>query len=281
MIELNGIQISDNNINTKKNVKIYVDEKQLNNILSQSKEFMPATPSGDPMHYAYVTAGAEYNDTGADIVKTAPWADLADDDADKTVVHKAGYWYLNGLGDLTNNDMRNIMQTNRVFSRALYSGHVHKFRTNLNFDDGNPVISTNVIDCTDLIRSNSEIEVLRLPMTNNYPFAPMLINGLCYSAKTIIHIINNLSGNYLSRIDNRAFSCSSLRTIKFQNLKCDVSFSLVSGLTLKSILYMINNEDATSPITITLHADVYARAMANADILAALEAHPNVSLASA
>ena len=29
MIELNGIQISDNNINTKKNVKIYVDEKQL------------------------------------------------------------------------------------------------------------------------------------------------------------------------------------------------------------------------------------------------------------
>ena len=32
MVELNGIQISDNNINTKKNVKIYVDEKQLGNI---------------------------------------------------------------------------------------------------------------------------------------------------------------------------------------------------------------------------------------------------------
>ena len=32
MIELNGIQISDNNINTKKNVKIYTDEKQLGNI---------------------------------------------------------------------------------------------------------------------------------------------------------------------------------------------------------------------------------------------------------
>ena len=30
MIELNGIQISDNNINTKKNVKIYVDENKLN-----------------------------------------------------------------------------------------------------------------------------------------------------------------------------------------------------------------------------------------------------------
>ena len=28
---------------------------------------MPATPSGDPMHYAYVAAGAEYNDTGEDM----------------------------------------------------------------------------------------------------------------------------------------------------------------------------------------------------------------------
>ena len=63
----------------------------LSNIQGQSKEFMPATPSGDPMHYAYEAAGAEYNDTGADIIKTTPWANLADDEADKTVVHKAGY----------------------------------------------------------------------------------------------------------------------------------------------------------------------------------------------
>ena len=32
MIELNGISISDNNINTKKSIKIYADEKQLGNI---------------------------------------------------------------------------------------------------------------------------------------------------------------------------------------------------------------------------------------------------------
>ena len=50
---------------------------------------------------------------------------------------------------------------------------------------------------------------------------------------------------------------------------------------MKSVLFMITNEKATSPITITLHADVYNRCMANADIVAALEAHPNVSLASA
>lgn len=38
-----------------------------------TKEFMPATPSGDPLHYAYETAGAEYNATTDFIVKDAPW----------------------------------------------------------------------------------------------------------------------------------------------------------------------------------------------------------------
>ena len=38
MIELNGIQISDNNINTKKNVKIYVDEKQLDSKVGELQD---------------------------------------------------------------------------------------------------------------------------------------------------------------------------------------------------------------------------------------------------
>lgn len=257
----------------------------LANIQGQSKEFMSATPSGDPMHYAYVAAGAEYNNTGADIVRTTPWADMIDDDYTgdygKTVVHKAGYWYLNGLGDLTNNDMLNIMQTNRVLSLALYAGDSHKFRTNLSFEDNNAFIYNNMSRVSELVRNNSRIEVLRLPTSNNYSYAPAEIDGLCLGATKLIHIINILKGRFLSNISDRTFYCGTLRTIKFQGLKCDVSFRVASGLTLKSVLYMINNEAATSPITITLHADVYNKCMANADILAALQAHTNVSLASA
>lgn len=44
---------------------------------------MPATPSGDPMHWAYVTAGAEYNGTNDFIVKNAPWKDMVDTIEDK------------------------------------------------------------------------------------------------------------------------------------------------------------------------------------------------------
>lgn len=52
-------------------------------------------------------------------------------------------------------------------------------------------------------------------------------------------------------------------------------------LIIQSVLYMINNENATSPITITLRTDAYNRCMAKADVLAALEQHTNISLASA
>lgn len=88
----------------------------------------------------------------------------------------------------------------------------------------------------------------------------------------------------LNNIQNTTSSFSSainLKVVKLSKLKLDIDFKKSSLLSIKSILYMINNEAATSPITITLHADVYNKCMANADILAALQAHTNVSLASA
>ena len=45
MIELNGIQISDNNINTKKNVKIYVDEKQLDSKVGELSDLKTTNKS--------------------------------------------------------------------------------------------------------------------------------------------------------------------------------------------------------------------------------------------
>jgi uncharacterized protein (DUF2344 family) len=55
----------------------------LSNLDGETMEFMPATPSGDPMHHAYVSAGAEYNDTDDFILKDAPWKDMVDTIEDK------------------------------------------------------------------------------------------------------------------------------------------------------------------------------------------------------
>ena len=97
----------------------------------------------------------------------------------------------------------------------------------------------------------------------------------------IEHIAGLIKGN-TSTFDTTSFDFSYfLKTISIVELNKNISFHSSEKLSCKSILYMIENEAATSAITITLHADAYARAMANADIVAALEAHPNVSLASA
>ena len=53
---------------------------KIGNLNGQTKEFMPATPSGDPMHYAYEAMGAEYN-SGEDVIAKTPWASLVDDAA--------------------------------------------------------------------------------------------------------------------------------------------------------------------------------------------------------
>lgn len=279
-VEVYSRQQTDALINTKQNeLTLTVKDNGnivIGNIQGQTKEFMPATPSGDPMHYAYVAAGAEWNGTGADIVKTTPWADLADDDADKTVVHKAGYWYLNGLGDITTEQMRNIYNNTISFGDStnmneLLYGNL-PVRTNFN-KYANRSNFTNYTGVA-MFGYNRIVEVIRLCLPNdNIKFSDA---GFIFTYSSVRNVMGIISCDKLSFANT-----ADIKTIKIKSFKNDVSFKKASMLTSKSILYMIQNEAATSAITITLHADAYTRAMANADILAALEAHPNVSLASA
>ena len=241
----------------------------LANIQGQSKEFMPATPSGDPMHYAYVAAGAEYNDTGADIIKTTPWADLADDDADKTVVHKAGYWYLNGLGDITNDEIRKIYRLSSNFPPSPnLQGYFRLVRIKTNF-------SANIRSGWTPYDLSGLCDGANIPILNLTDLAVSSIKTNVSTLNNVVCILGNIMpGGVLT-------GSNTLMFVKINKLKNNASLQYSSKLSIKSVLYMINKEAATSPITITLHADVYNRCMANADILAALEAHPNISLASA
>ena len=247
----------------------------LANIQGQSKEFMPATPSGDPMHYAYVAAGAEYNDTGKDIVKTTPWANMLDDEVDKTVIHKAGYWYLNGLGDIDNSEMRKIYNGSIYFlssDTATEALRYAKFRTNFNIY---PQKGGYAYYDLYAMTVESIIEVINF---NTSIYAKSI--GF-FTEKTVKYIIGAINLSEVKSYSGAFANSINLKVVQLKKLKFSISIIKSSALSIKSILYMINNEAATSPITITLHADAYARAMANEEILAALEAHTNVSLASA
>ena len=235
---------------------------------------MPATPSGDPMHYAYVAAGAEWNGTGMDIVKTTPWADMVDDEADKTVVHKAGYWYLNGLGDITTEQMRMIY--NEKDNNTFLSNSFRQIKQKTNM----PIFTTGTYVDADCVGYGSLAKVI-------YFDERARVNKIYAGFRNSYNLCHILGVFSLDAISNSSYAqlflsaCSKLISVKISKIKINLSLSTLPMLSCKSILYMIQNEIATTNITITLHADAYARAMVNADILAALKAHPYVSLASA
>ena len=85
-----------------------------------------------------------------------------------------------------------------------------------------------------------------------------------------------IGSNYMN---NAYIKCYSLNNFKIKSVKFALSLSDSVHLSKESLLYIINNEAATSAITITLNSYAYTRLANDADIVAALANHPNISLA--
>ena len=237
------------------------------NIQGQSKEFMPATPSGDPMHYAYVAAGAIYNDTGSDIERIGGWTG-------DTIIHKAGMWYLNELGDLTNDDMQKVYAGGfggEILNCASWGvSKINSARTNI------PPLQI----VRGLNWSSVEVAVL---YDNEYAKNPNIVDINAtnfYSLNQKIRIIAPyIASKSFYFYPNYPFA--NLYYVKIHGMNKNQWLAGSPLLREDCILYMIKNEQATSPITITLHHDAYTRAMANAEIVAAIQEHTNISLADA
>ena len=227
----------------------------------------------NPLRPLFIAAGAEYNDTGVDITKTAPWGE--------TVTHKAGHYYLNGLGDITEDEMVEIYSAGKVdstMSVALYRNL--SLRTNLvttlSGGEGRP------LSMYYLCNNARKIQVF-----NNTSNDTTTVNSIhtafaaCILLKYIIPIINVSGVTSATEMEFAFLYCSSLILCKIKNLKYSLSFSNSPLISKESILYTIQNAQPTAAITITLHADAYARLVDDADIVAALEAQPLISLVSA
>ena len=72
--------------------------------------------------------------------------------------------------------------------------------------------------------------------------------------------------------------CYSLVTANLKNAKLAYQLNNATKLSKESLLYIINNEAATSSITIKLSSYAYTRLANDADVVAALANHPNISI---
>jgi surface protein len=96
----------------------------------------------------------------------------------------------------------------------------------------------------------------------------------CYSLISIplLDTINVTSMN--SMFNN----CQSLTHANIKNAKFAYQLNQSSLLSKESLIYLINNEAATSARTIKLASYAYTRLAEDADVVAALANHPNISI---
>lgn len=101
-----------------------------------------------------------------------------------------------------------------------------------------------------------------------------------FASCTSLSIIPELDMQNVNTMSSSPFNkCYALKEVKVKNIKTNTSFANCYLLSKQALLYAINNEAATSTITLTLNANVYSELSSDEDILTALLEHPNILLA--
>lgn len=204
-----------------------------------------------------------FNDTDADIERTAPWGSI--------VLHKVGCFYCNGLGDISHQEMMRIHYDSTASLQFGWSP-TGVFRSSSARTIYPPINSAYIglpwtfyqssIECLNL--SNFLVNDMSNAIDNDFNLRYLLLDLRTNSTFTMKGL------NHLIEMRSRANSFHE-----------GMSIPNSPNLSINSVLNLINSAITTKSVIITLHATAYARAIADADVQSALDAHPNVSLAQA
>lgn len=144
----------DNNTKVAKTDIVQSVGNATNKIMSQkasTDSFIANTPSGDPMHNAYVAVGAVWN-------------------------AKTGFWELNGLTDITNEQMLTIyIETNNflMYQSSLEGAYCFsKCRTNIPNIPYLSSVGRLRQNWRDFFRQSINVEVIVFKNLTNYYFKP-------------------------------------------------------------------------------------------------------------
>ena len=225
----------------------------IGNIAGQTKEFMPATPSGDPMHYYYLSHfGVTYNAA-------------------------TGYFELEYLKDLTANDMRNAVRVSGDWR------HMYNSAASINA----------LVDMDDRPRTNIAMMSGDIPAERYcYPQwqteLEQFIIGKCsaYATTTLTGVWNGSVGNVfvftgvpklrfivgnidISSLDKNRLSrllggtASALEEVLLTKLSTSQSILYQPNLSKQSIQFLLENRANTAEISLGLPAVIYNKIMSD------------------
>lgn len=235
---------------------------------------MANTPSGDPMHYIYETAGAEW----------IPYADISTDGLEDWQVETldraqaqadGGVWW--------HNDIFVSIEQNRI-NYVSTSGDYPANQPTYDYYLKNTPATTNYKQLIALTNSKSMLEAIRISNTLRTVLLPtMKVNNIGYAINNcpqLRRIIGDIDMSTISSFNNVFAACNNLRDINLKGLNANIDLSSATALSMTSIAYAIANA-GTATFTITLAPAVYTAAMADSAVQAALVDKTNVTLANA
>ena len=245
---------------------------RLGNIGGQTIDLMSATPSGDPMHYIYEAEGAIYNNTLGMIVRTTPWG--------VQITHRPGFWYLNGLSNITNEQMRKIysfghstLANSALAAGGLNASYAANIRTNLS-----RVGMYNATINESLCYYNTKLEVLNGGLSPEADGILTIANAAAFTMCRLLKAVIGCRLTFKNANDSTFQECFELRYISIHALSVSLNLKDSPLISKESLLYMINNSAATSAITIKLAGAAYEKYATDSEVLAALSAKPLVTL---
>ncbi len=207
-----------------------------------------------------------------------------------------GFYSLNGVSDLTENDiMLSYINKDAIYRlnipRVLQGSSIRTIYPYVGHKNLGDVFMNTPLSgyCTF---ASAKLEILKFAKSS-YSSMDSIISAempLAANVKWDSTFLNCTSLREIWPIDVRkvpSFSvtvfkgCSSLAELRLLGVSNSLHLGDSVDIRKTSIIYIVSNSRPTSAITITLHPDAYARLADDAEIIAALEAQPLVSLVSA
>lgn len=208
-----------------------------------------------------------------------------------------GFFELNGLTDITEAQMRSIIRCTSAYrpqndlNSALRgknaSGSLVGFRTNL--CNHAYIFGTTGNLSTSMwyfANNNRQLEVVRLTAGNEsteriQATTMQFAFNNCVALRQVIGAIDVRNITASGRLSNTFTGCSALESVTIYSLGVSLSLSDSPNLTASSVATMVGQAQTDKELTVTLHDTAYTRAVADADVKAASQARPLVTILNA
>ena len=211
----------------------------------------------------YISAGAVYNErTG--FYELNGLTDITEEEMRVIYEKTWGWWIglpnLNGFGDSSARTNIPCPDYKRLY-----------YQTNCNFSSTFAV--TGNVDNLEVLNFNP----IRHPDRDFTRLSIRAMNWMCQSNTKPLTIMGTFDVGNVP--DNNSLNIGgNIKTINIKNLSKNIKFYNSKVLSKESVLYMINNSEATTAITIGLQQAVYDVMKDDADIIAALAEKTNITL---